>query len=132
MAAPSLTTPDPKAVLRQGRLSCLQTDFGGATSITAVGELDSGTAPRLDSVLRSAEADAALLYLDMHALELMDASGAQLLLAAQRRIRLTGGRLLIGRAPAQVEWLLALVGIDRRLTLADQPPAPSGARAVPA
>jgi hypothetical protein len=56
-------------------------------------------------------------------LEFMDSSGLHVIVAADRRIRSAGGQLVLVRGPAQVDRLLALVGIDCQLELVDQPPA---------
>lgn len=52
----------------------------------------------------------------------MDVSAARLMLAADRRIRLAAGRLVVVRGPAQVDWLLELTGFDRQLELVNEPP----------
>ena len=56
------------------------------------GELDIDAVPELDRALR--HADAPLVVLDLRELEFIDSSGAHLLLAADRRIRRAGRRLV--------------------------------------
>jgi anti-sigma B factor antagonist len=70
---------------------------GNASIVAVTGELDIATVPRLDRALRRAEVDAALVVLDLRELEFPDSSGAHLLLAADRRIRRAGGRLVVVR-----------------------------------
>jgi hypothetical protein len=41
---------------------------------------------------------------------------------AHRRIQAAGGRLVVVRGTAEVEWLLALTGADQLLELVDRPP----------
>lgn len=98
------------------------TDAAGRSRVALAGELDIATVPQLDDSLRSAPADAPEVVLDLRELEFMDCSAAQLLLVADRRIRRAGGRLLIVRGPAEVEWLLELIGVDRQLEFVDEPP----------
>lgn len=94
-----------------------------ATPIVAVsGELDIGAVPALDRVLRAAARGAALVVLDLRALEFVDCSGAALLVLTDRRIRAAGGRFVVVRGPAEVQWLFALTGIDRQLEFVDQSP----------
>ncbi len=80
------------------------------------------TVPQLDQALRRAEAGAVLIVLDLRAREFMDSTGAHLILAADRRIRRAGGRLVIVRGPAELDWFFALIGLDRELELVDQVP----------
>jgi anti-anti-sigma factor len=89
----------------------------GAARVTVSGELDIATVPPLDEALRRAAAAAYLVTLDLTGLEFTDSSGADLLLAAHRRIRGGNGRLLILRGAPEVDWLLALLGVDKQLEL---------------
>lgn len=108
-------------------------DAEHGSHVVVTGELDIGTVPQLDRALRRAQADATLVVLDLRELEFVDLSGAYLLLAADRRIRRAGGRLVVVRGNAEVEWFLALIGLDRELELVDWPPAaPSPRDSVPA
>jgi anti-sigma B factor antagonist len=87
------------------------------------GELDIATAPQLDHALGCAQADAALVILDLRELEFMHSSGAHLTVAANGSARQAGDRLVVVRGPVQVERIFALVGLDRQLELVDHPPA---------
>jgi hypothetical protein len=42
---------------------------------------------------------------------------------ADRRVRRAAGRLVVVRGSAEVNWRVALMGIDRQLKLIDRPPA---------
>jgi anti-sigma B factor antagonist len=84
------------------------------------GELDIAAVPALDARLRAAERDASLVVLDLQSLEFVDSSGASLILAANRRIRQAGGRLAVMRGPVDVQWLLALLGVDRELEFVER------------
>jgi anti-sigma B factor antagonist len=129
MPRTSAAPRDPAVAMRPPRFSCPRSDTENASLVAVTGELDIDTAPRLDAALRRAEADAALVVLDLRALEFIDSSGAHLLLAADRRIRAAGGRLVVVRGGPEVEWFFALIGIDRALELVDWP---SAAPAAPA
>ncbi len=100
-----------------------QAEHDGAVRVALAGELDMASVPRVDRVLRRAQHDAELVVLDLRELWFMDCSGAHLVVEADRRARLAGGRLLIVRGPAQVDWFFGLIGLDRRLELVDEPPA---------
>jgi anti-anti-sigma factor len=108
------------------RLPSLDADVEYAIRVTVSGELDIATVPKLDRALRRAHSRAKLVILDLRELEFTDSSGAHLILTADRRIRRAGGRLVVVRGGAEVEWLFALIGLDRELELVDQPPAPAG------
>ena len=104
------------------RFSCRRLPAGSSVRVTVSGELDILTVPRLDRELRRAQAVARSIVLDLRGLDFVDSSGAHLLLAAQRRIRDAGGRLVIVRGPDEVDWFFTLVGLDRVLDLVDCPP----------
>jgi anti-anti-sigma factor len=111
-------------------------DAANAAVLNVVGELDLAAVPELDYELRRAEARATVVVVDLRELEFIDTSGACLLLEAHRRIRSAGGQMLVVRGSAEVEWFLALIGIDRELELVDWPrvghAAPRVRRAVDA
>ena len=121
----SSTTIAPASRVRttpQARFSCSCTQAGGATHVTVTGELDIATVPELDRALH--RADATLVVLDCRALEFIDSSGAHLLVATDRRIRKAGGRfVVVVRRGDEVEWLLALTGVDREVELTYELPA---------
>jgi len=95
------------------------------------GELDIATVPELDRFLRATEVEAGSVVLDLRELELMDANAAQLIVEADRRIARAGGRLIVVRGSAMVDWFLQLIGVDRLLELVDRPPAHDGPAGVP-
>jgi anti-sigma B factor antagonist len=108
--------------------SCRRSDCASTVRLSVSGELDIATAPQLEHALAGAQADAALVILDLRELEFMDSSGAHLTVAASGRARQASGRLVVVRGPVQVERIFGLVGLDRQLELVDHPPAtPSAA-----
>ena len=102
--------------------SCRCSAAGGEVRVAVAGELDILTVPRLDRALRRAQRDAGSILLDLRGLDFVDSSGAHLLLAADRRIRAAGGRLVVVRGSDEVDWFFKLVGLDRELLLVDRPP----------
>lgn len=101
-----------------------------ASRVVVSGELDIATVGAFDDALRQAEADAALVVLDLRELDFVDCSSAALMLAAHRRISEAGGRLGVVRGPPQIDWYFELIGLDRELELVDRPPAAVGTPAV--
>jgi anti-sigma B factor antagonist len=100
-----------------------RSDAEQAIWVALVGELDIATVPETDRALRRAEASAALVVVDLRALEFIDAGAAMLLLAADRRIKASGGRLIVVRGPAEIDCVFELIGLDRQLELVDWPAA---------
>ncbi|MDP9346795.1 MAG: STAS domain-containing protein [Actinomycetota bacterium] len=105
-------------------------DIGDAIHVVVRGELDIAAVPQLDIALRRAQAVADAVVLDLRELQFIDSSGAQLILAADRRIRWSGGRLIVVRGPAEIDWFLALVGMDELLELVDRTNADAQATLV--
>jgi anti-sigma B factor antagonist len=119
--------PEPVRAAGAPCFTCLRSDSGRAARVTVAGELDIATMSQLDDALRRAQADAPLVVLDLRALRFIDGSAAALIVAADRRIRHAGGRLVVVRAPAAVQWVFELIAFDRRLELVDHPPAATSA-----
>ena len=110
------------APVRRARFWRRRSRSGPAAHIGVSGELDIATMPLLDRALRRARASADVVVLDLRALEFLDSSGAQFILETSRRLRAIGGRLIVVRGPAEVDWLLTLLGLDVELELVDTPP----------
>jgi anti-sigma B factor antagonist len=98
----------------------------GCVHVVPQGELDVGSIPLLDRSLRLAGESDNDVVLDLRELDFIDSSGAHLLIAADRRIHRSGGRLRVISGSGEVAWLLALVGVDRELEVIE-PPQPDGA-----
>jgi anti-anti-sigma factor len=96
------------------------TQYKTAPTVTVGGELDIVRVPELDRQLRAAARDASLVVLDLRPLEFLDSSGAALILTTARRIRKAGGRLVVMRGSVDVQWLLALMRVDRELEFAER------------
>lgn len=102
---------------------CLRFEDDHVVRVAITGELDLATAPELDRELRRAQADAALVVLDLRRLAFADCSGARVVLAAERRARAAGDRFVVVRGPAEVDKLFALTGVAAELRLVDDPSA---------
>ena len=82
------------------------------------GAVDLLTTTQLSDALRAAERDQpALLGLDLSGLNFMDSSGVHLLLAADRRARVAGRRLVVSKPSYPVQRLLSVTGLDRQIEL---------------
>jgi anti-sigma B factor antagonist len=108
-----MTTPGPNpafgvAVDRQDRTLVAR----------PAGELDLSTAPLLSGRLREHD-DFDRLVLDLRSLDFMDSTGLRLLVAEQERAREGGYELAIVRGSAEVDRLLELTRMDRRLPIVD-------------
>lgn len=120
------STPEPGGRVSGSLASCLRLDEQqhGSVRVALAGELDIASVSRVGRVLRRAQEDSELVVLDLRELWFMDCSGAHLIVEADRRARLAGGRLVVVRAPARVDWFFGLIGLDHRLELVDEPPTP--------
>lgn len=123
MPASKIAPLEGSEVWTRPALSCLGSSTGVCGRVTVSGELDIAGVPQLDSALRAAEQAADTVVLDLRRAEFIDFSAAQLMLATDRRLREAGRRLLIVRAPAEVQLYFTLTGLDRELTLVDRAPA---------
>jgi anti-sigma B factor antagonist len=88
------------------------TDAPGAWSVRARGTLDLETAPELQASLDELIDDgAALIVLQLGDVEFLDSSGIRTIVSAARRLRETGGQLLIGEASGAVQQVLEIAGV---------------------
>ena len=106
---------------------CRLVDRGcGVAWVHLAGELDIASAPRLERMLVRSELQAPLVMLDLRQLTFMDSSGLRVVVHASMRARCTGNRLVLIRAPRQVQRLLALTGAAETIEsveLGDSEPA---------
>lgn len=82
------------------------------------GELDLSTVPLLVDRLREHDGYARLV-LDLRSLGFMDSSGLRLLVSESDRAQRNGYELAIVRGSAEVDRLLDLTRMDRRLPIVD-------------
>jgi anti-sigma B factor antagonist len=100
----------------------------GATLLACIGELDLATVPAFEDALCRAEADGRAIILDLSGLDFIDSRGLGTILALDRRVRESGGRLTIVRGPAAVDRVFEITGLLDRLDFVDNPGASNGAR----
>jgi anti-sigma B factor antagonist len=95
---------------------------GTRTTVTVAGEVDLATAGRLEREMAQAiAAGSRTLALDLSQVGFMSSSGLHVLISADNTLRAQGGRLFIVSAPAVVQRLLCLTGLDRRFSFAEPP-----------
>jgi anti-sigma B factor antagonist len=88
------------------------TDAPGAWSVRARGSLDLETAPELQRRLNDLiDAGAALIVLRLGEVEFLDSSGIRTIVEAARRLRDSGGKLLISEASGAAQQVLEIAGV---------------------
>src|SRR3954463_3921036 len=94
----------------------------GAVSIRLRGALDLAYAYRFDDELRHAERDAtSCLILDLRALDFIDSAGMSRTLAARRRARRAGRRLVLVRGSKAVQRFLQLAALTEHFEYINNP-----------
>ena len=97
------------------------------------GALDLAFAYRFDDVVRRAERDAAeTLVLDLRELELLDSAGLSRILAARRRARKAGRRLVLVRGPKAIQRFFAAAAMTEHFEFVGHPDDVGGRRPKPA
>ena len=94
----------------------------GSARLSLLGDFDMAAEPRLAPLLDRCTADAALVVVDLSAVEFLSCRALRLLLIASRRTRAMGGRFVVVRGQATVQRLFDLVGVDLAFELVDAPP----------
>ena len=82
------------------------------------GELDVASSAALEQAVDEASG-CERLVIDLSELEFMDSTGLSVLVAAHQHAVATGGEFCVVQGPAQVQRLLALTGLEQRLTVAE-------------
>jgi anti-sigma B factor antagonist len=94
----------------------------GAVSIKLRGALDLAYAYRFDDELRHAERDASsCLVLDLRELDFVDSAGISRILAARRRARRSGRRLVLVRGSRAVQRFLQLAALTEHFEFVSDP-----------
>jgi stage II sporulation protein AA (anti-sigma F factor antagonist) len=94
------------------------------------GELDSANAYVVDSQLRRAEEHGpSVLLIDLRGLSFMDSTGLARLLAAHRRAKRGGWRLVLVRGCSAVQRVLTMSGLRERFEIVASPRVPLPAMA---
>jgi anti-sigma B factor antagonist len=101
----------------------LESMSSGAVRIALRGELDLKHAYTFDEELRKVEdARPPCIVLDLRELRFMDSCGVGRLVAARRRARRDGRRLMLVRGGRAVQHLLALTGVDETFEIVGDVP----------
>ena len=96
----------------------------GAVMFSLRGELDLAHAYTFDEELRTVEATRpSTVVIDLRRLTFLDSCGLARLLAARRRARRLGHRLLLVRGSATVQRLFALAAVDEAFEMVSDVPA---------
>jgi len=107
-------------------------ELDGSVRIALRGELDLAHAYTFDEELRRVEdARPECVVIDLRELTFMDSCGLARLLAARRRARKLGHRLVLVRGPAAVQRLFALSAVDEAFEIVNKPDAVTAASARP-
>jgi anti-sigma B factor antagonist len=86
---------------------------GGGSVVRVRGALDVAYAYRFDEALRQAERQGQdPLVVDLSEIDFVDSTGLARLVAARRRARRTGRRLVLVRGPASVQRLFSVVALE--------------------
>jgi anti-anti-sigma factor len=112
---------------REGLLSltldCSCTDGSpDAAWVHAAGELDIATVAQLVQILLVSQLRARLVVLDLRELEFIDSSGVHAIMNASIRARRLGGRLVLLRAPPNVDRMLTLAACSDDVEIGDLNP----------
>jgi anti-sigma B factor antagonist len=95
---------------------------GGHAVVTATGELDLYTAPRLQAALAGLlRGDVDRIVVDLAGVEFCDSTGMNVLLSCLRRVHERGGELEIASPKPAVRKILQVTGLDSVFTLVDTP-----------
>ncbi|WP_289009912.1 STAS domain-containing protein [uncultured Thermomonospora sp.] len=96
---------------------------GDYAVVTATGELDLYTAPRLQTALASLIHDRAdRVVVDLSGVEFCDSTGVNVLLAAMKRLQEQGGTLELAGLRPPVRRILQVTGLDSVFTIAEAVP----------
>ena len=94
----------------------------GAVSVRLSGALDLAHAYRFDDELRHAERDAPqCLVLDLRELDIVDSAGMSRILAARRRARRSGRRLVLVRGSFAVQRFMQLAALTEHFEFVASP-----------
>jgi len=93
---------------------------GQASILTLTGELDLSSYRALERAIgRVLQADPELVVLDLAGVGFMDVAGLRAVLAADRRLRASGKRLVLAAPPRSVRRLLSLTGHEQAVSVLD-------------
>jgi anti-sigma B factor antagonist len=95
---------------------------GRRVELTLKGELDIASFPLVEERLREVEAGGpATIVFDLRGLRFMDSTGLRVILAADKRARRDGWKIVIVEGPEAVHRVFRLALLDRRLDFVTDP-----------
>lgn len=97
---------------------------GGHAVVTATGELDLYTAPRLQAALAGLLREQVdRVVVDLSGVEFCDSTGMNVLLAAMKRLKEQGGTFELAAPRPAVKRILQVTGLDTVFSILDAMPA---------
>ncbi|NEA23348.1 STAS domain-containing protein [Actinomadura bangladeshensis] len=96
---------------------------GGHAVVTATGELDLYTAPRLQAALAGLlREQVTRIVVDLSGVEFCDSTGMNVLLSAMKRLKEQGGALELAAPRPAVRRILQVTGLDTVFTVTEKAP----------
>ena len=101
----------------------LTNESGSRVEIAIQGELDLATAPQLEAEFRRVgELEGIeLAIVDLRNLAFLDSTGLEAIMKFDARSRAAGVEMVVVRGPRAVERLLAVMQLDQKLRIVDDP-----------
>jgi anti-sigma B factor antagonist len=112
-----------RAQATPARLDVRRVDHPLGIVLTLAGELDLATAPVLQERLDATLQGGAVVVIDLSGLSFIDSSGLGMLVQAERRLRESGGQLVLVRGPRAAHRPFELTGLDSYFEFCDSPSA---------
>ncbi|WP_433228490.1 STAS domain-containing protein [Actinomadura formosensis] len=104
-------------------LNVSTTSQGGHAVVTATGELDLYTAPRLQAALAGLlREQVTRIVVDLSGVEFCDSTGMNVLLSAMKRLKEQGGSLELAAPRPAVQRILQVTGLDTVFTVREAAP----------
>ena len=99
------------------------TESGGRVEIAIEGELDLATAPQLQAEFQRVDEleGVELVIVDLRNLAFLDSTGLEAIVKLEARSRAKGTELVVVRGPRAVERLFAVMQLDQKLRIVDDP-----------
>ena len=101
----------------------LTNESGSRVEVAIEGELDLATAPQLDAEFARVAAldELEQVIVDLRGLAFLDSTGLESIVKFDARVRGRGAVLAVVRGPRAVERLFAVMQLDQRLRIVDDP-----------
>jgi anti-anti-sigma factor len=108
---------------RPPEFKILTNESGSRVEIAIQGELDLATAPQLEAEFARVGAldGVELVVVDLRELAFLDSTGLEAIVKFDARSRDAGVELVVVRGPRAVERLFAVMRLDRKLRIVDDP-----------